>query len=80
MNRKTVVFISLGILAAAVLCTVAGLIVYFTAHTNPVLFLVGIFMIAMGVIMASVPIIILIVILIITLIEKSKNNKNGADL
>lgn len=72
MNRKTVTAIALGVLAAAAACIIAGLIMYFTATHNAVLLLIGIFMIAMGSIMAIVPLIFLIIVLI-SVIAAKKN-------
>lgn len=78
MNRKTVVAISLGILAAAIICIIAGVVCYSMASKNAILFLIGLFMILMGIIMASVPLIILLIVLITIIISKAKNKKNGA--
>ena len=76
MNRKTVIFISLGILSAALLCLIAGLICYFCHGGNPFVILIGIFMMAVGAFMAIVPIIMLIIVLISVLITKDKKTKD----
>ena len=73
MNRKSTIAISLGILSAAVLCVIAGVICYFLAKKNAILLLVGIFMIGMGVFMAVVPLIILLIILLTWLIARKRN-------
>ena len=73
MNRKTVTAILLGLLAAALVCVIAGIIMYFCAKSNAILLLVGLFAIFMGSFMAIVPLIILIVNLITAKI--SKKNK-----
>ena len=72
MNRKTVTAISLGIMSAAIICIIAGVICYFTTTKNAVLIIIGIFMMAMGVFMAIVPIILLLVVFITSLISKKK--------
>lgn len=74
MDRKTLTAIALGVLAAGVLCILAGVIVYFTANHNPGNMLIGLFMIFAGCAMAVIPLIVLLVILIINLVQKSKNN------
>ena len=73
MNKKSVTAILLGLLAAAIICVIAGIIMYFCAKSNAILFLVGLFMIFLGSFMAIVPLIILIVFLITAKI--SKKNK-----
>ncbi len=74
MDRKTLTAIAFGVLAAGVLCILAGIIVYFTANQNPGNMLIGLFMIFAGCAMAVIPLIVLLVILIIYLVQKSKNN------
>jgi len=73
MNRKSVLALTLGILAAAIACVIAGMICYFTAARNAILLLVGIFMMIMGSLMATVPLILLALILISAI--HSKRNK-----
>lgn len=72
MNKKTVVAISLGIFFAALICLIAGIICYFTAKHNAIAFLIGLFMIFTGAIMAAVAVVVLLAVLVMTLISKSK--------
>ena len=73
MNKKTVTAILLGLLAAAVVCIIAGVIMYFCAKSNAILLLIGLFSIFIGSFMAIVPLIILIIILITSKISKKNN-------
>lgn len=72
MNRKSVTAIALGVLAAAIVCIIVGIILYFAAQKNAILLIVGLFMIFMGSIMAIVPLIFLIIALISVIAAKRK--------
>ncbi len=74
MNVKTLTAILFGILVAAMLCLVTGLILYFAVKVNALVTLVGLYMIFLGIVMGSLPAIGLIIILIVTLVKR-KNNK-----
>ncbi len=73
MNKKAIVAVFCGALAAGVLCLVAGLIVYYTAKGNVVSLLIGLFTIATGIIIAAAAVLALIIVFIIILVTKSKN-------
>lgn len=72
MNRKSVTSIALGVLVAAVVCVIVGIILYFSAQKNAILLIIGLFMIFMGSIMAIVPLIFLIIVLISAIAAKRK--------
>lgn len=74
MDRKSLFLLALGVLCAAIICLVAGLIVFFVADGNAIMLLVGIVMIALGAFMAFVPLIILVWLIAIRLLNKRDNN------
>ena len=76
MNKKTAIAVISGVLAAGVLCAVVGIIVYFTANSNAISLLIGLFTIFTGSIIAGIAAVVLVVILLIALINKNKNNEN----
>ncbi|MDE7076076.1 MAG: hypothetical protein K2O62_02005 [Clostridia bacterium] len=76
MNKKTALALICGVLAAGILCAIVGIIVYFTANSNAISLLIGLFTIFTGSIIAGIAAVVLIVMLIITLIIKHKNNEN----
>ena len=73
MNKKAIVAVLCGVLAAGLLFIVVGLIVHFTAKSNVVAHIVGLFIIASGIILAAAAILALTVALLVILITKNKN-------
>lgn len=76
MNKKTAFALICGVLAAGVLCAIVGIIVYFTANSNAISLLIGLFTIFTGAIIAGIAAVVLIVLLIIVLINKNRNKEN----
>lgn len=83
MNKRSVIAVISGVLAAGILCAVIGIIVYFTADGKALSLLIGLLTIFSGLIIAGAAIIVLLIILIVWLINRSKNNEreknNGED-
>ncbi|MDE7163006.1 MAG: hypothetical protein K2O44_02895 [Clostridia bacterium] len=73
MNKKTALAVVCGVLAAGILCAIVGIIVYFTANSNALSLLIGLFTIFTGAIITGIATVVLIVLLIIGLITKNKN-------
>lgn len=76
MNKKVVIAMMSGILAAGVLCFIVGIIVFYAMPTVIVARVVAIFTMAIGCMMSLMGLIVLVTTLIIVAITKRKNN-NG---
>lgn len=73
MNKKLIVAVLCGVLAAGLLCLTVGLIVHFTAKGNVVAHIIGLFIIASGTILAAAALLALTVALLVILITRNKN-------
>lgn len=73
MNKKAIVTVLCGVLAAGLLCLIIGLIVYFTAKGNVLSLVLGLFITATGIIIAAAALTVLLVTLLVILIKKNKN-------
>ena len=73
MNKKTIIAVMGGVLAAGIVCLITGLIVYFTANGNIIALITGLFTTAVGIIISVAAAIVLTITLIIYLISKHKN-------
>ncbi len=73
MNKKNIIAVMSGALAAGLVCLITGLIVYFTANGNIISLITGLFTTAVGIIVSVAAAIVLIITVTIYLISKYKN-------
>ncbi|MCM1437975.1 MAG: hypothetical protein NC131_02015 [Roseburia sp.] len=73
MNKKIIILVLCGVLAAGLLCLIVGLIVYDTAKTNVLSLIIGLYAIISGIIIAAAALIALLVTVTVILILRAKN-------
>lgn len=79
MDRKTITMLALGVFCAAVICLVAGAIVFVLSGSNGVMYFTGLAMMCLGGAMGIIPLFVLIWALIAALISKRGKNRQDDD-
>lgn len=74
MNRQTLLAVALGVLCAALMCIIAGVVVYVVSEGNALMFILGLTMIFFGAFMELIPVAILLWLLVTKIMRRHSDD------